>query len=272
MLPAQPNQSLIDGLACLQALAAYREPIGSRELARTLDLDPTRVNRLLKTLAHLGLAEQDASRKYRPGPAIHVLAAESLFGSGLLRRAFGPLESLLPFGHLVAMGVLWRDRTCYLYHGGRKDPVAHGVGHPILFPAVASGLGMALLAHKPQAEVRSLYEHADSRPGALASPDPPPTLDGRHGLLAKLRHIRRQGYALVPIPDSPRRTLGVALGRPPYAAIGLSGTFANRTIPTLVTALRDVVEQIESTEENDVDHDPRARERLRSLPPSRPGG
>src|SRR5262245_29763060 len=103
MLPAQPNQSLIDGLACLQALASSSEAVGNRELARALGLEPTRVNRLLKTLAHLGLAEQDAQRRYRPGPAIHVLAAQSLFGSKLIRRAIGPLEELHRFGLIVAL-------------------------------------------------------------------------------------------------------------------------------------------------------------------------
>ena len=33
-LGAQPNQSLIDGMATLQALATSAEPIGCRELAR----------------------------------------------------------------------------------------------------------------------------------------------------------------------------------------------------------------------------------------------
>ncbi|PZU27671.1 MAG: transcriptional regulator, partial [Stenotrophomonas sp.] len=34
---AQPNQSLIDGIATLQALASSPEPVGCRELARQLD-------------------------------------------------------------------------------------------------------------------------------------------------------------------------------------------------------------------------------------------
>ncbi len=50
-LNAQPNHSLIDGFNVLQALASIDEPIGGRKLARLLDLEPTRANRLLKTLA-----------------------------------------------------------------------------------------------------------------------------------------------------------------------------------------------------------------------------
>jgi hypothetical protein len=40
-LPAQPNQSLIDGLECFQAVVAAGRPVGGRELARTLGVEPT---------------------------------------------------------------------------------------------------------------------------------------------------------------------------------------------------------------------------------------
>lgn len=246
MLPAQPNQSLIDGLACLQALASVREPIGSRQLARLLDLEPTRVNRLLKTLAYLGLAEQDGRRKYRPGPAIHVLAAQSLFGSGLIRRAIGPLESLGRLGHTVAMGILWRDQTCYLYHAAPGAPTNQRLGHGRLYPAVTSGLGMALLAHRAEPEIRALYAKTD--PESPWAATEPPALDGEDGLLARLARIREEGYALVQIPDSPRRTLGVPVGVPPYAAIGVSGVFADREVDSLVAALHGQVEQIAGRE------------------------
>lgn len=242
MLPAQPNQSLIDGLACLQALTLSREPVGSRELARLLDLEPTRVNRLLKTLAYLGLAEQDERRKYRPGPGVHVLAAQSLFGSGLIRRAIGPLDALDKLGHVVAMGVLWRDQTCYLYHASPDTPSAQRLGHPRLYPAATSGLGMALLAYRSEGELRALYAKDD--PDSPWTAKSPPTLDGPDGLFERLARIREQGYALIDIPDSPRRTLGLALGTPPYAAIGVSGTFGDDEIDDLVATLRDTAAQI----------------------------
>jgi DNA-binding IclR family transcriptional regulator len=241
MLPAQPNQSLLDGLACLQTLTMHQEPIGSREMARVLGLDPTRVNRLLKTLAAVGLAEQDENRKYRPGPGIHALAAQSLFGSGLIRRALGPLESLHRFGFIVALGVLWRDQMCYLYHAEADFPVARGLGRTGLYPAVASGLGMALLAHQPEAEVRQLY----------AKRTEPPSLDGEGGILEQLDQIRTQGFALIRSNDKrDHRTLGVPLGTPPYAAIGLSGHIHQRDVPQLVAALREAVDAIQNGEGN----------------------
>src|SRR5690348_18426155 len=88
-LNSQPNQSLIDGIATLQALATSSEPAGCRELARRLGIDATKVNRLLKTLAYLGIARQTADRKYAPGPGMHVLAAQSLFASRSEERRVG---------------------------------------------------------------------------------------------------------------------------------------------------------------------------------------
>ena len=57
-MSSQPNKSLIDGLACLQALAMQPEPVACRALARELDLNVMRANRLLRTLADVGLAHQ----------------------------------------------------------------------------------------------------------------------------------------------------------------------------------------------------------------------
>jgi len=65
-MPAQPNLSLINGLTCLQELIASPSLVGSRELARRLGLEPTRVNRLLGTLAQLGLAEPSAGCAQKP--------------------------------------------------------------------------------------------------------------------------------------------------------------------------------------------------------------
>ena len=91
MLPAQPNRSLMDGIRCLQILSSNPGPLGARELARRLNMETTRAHRLLKTLAHMGMARQNRNAKYMPGPAMHVLAAQSLYSSGLIGKATEPL-------------------------------------------------------------------------------------------------------------------------------------------------------------------------------------
>ena len=128
MLPAQPNQSLMNGLACLQAVVTADRPVGSREVARILDLEHTRVNRLLGTLSYLGFIERTSSRKYRPGPGIHVLSAQSLRGSGLLIAALPELRTLVDEKLVIALGVLWDRSICYLVHAAPGTDPGDGIG------------------------------------------------------------------------------------------------------------------------------------------------
>jgi len=232
---AQPNQSLIDGIVTLQALATSPEPVGCRELARRLDANPTRVNRLLKTLAYMGIVRQTADRKYTAGPGMHVLAAQSLFASGLIRRALPVLESLRRFGHTVAMGVLWNDSVSYLFHAPPGIEAARGLGRIGLLPATTSGIGIELLAQLPDDEVRELY-------GEREIPMFPAGIDD---LLQTLAQVRAQRYARVHVADDrDHHIVAVAVGEPVYAGIAMSGWIPESATAELVEALRQAAQDI----------------------------
>jgi DNA-binding IclR family transcriptional regulator len=235
-LPSQPNRSLIDGLAVLQAVASGREPVSSKALAGELALEPTRANRLLKTLAHVGLVHRTSDRRYAPGPGMHVLAAQALFASGLVQRALGPLEDLSRLRLTVAMGVLWRDSVAYLYHWQPGKDFAEALGRTALYPATRSGIGMALLAAKPEAEVRALYRGREVH-----------GYSGVRALVADLRETRERGYALVRQARG-AKGLGVSLGSPAYAAVALSGRLIGPAMREGVTALRETARRIEERE------------------------
>ena len=132
-LPAQKVDGLIDGMALLEELAAHREPVAGVELARRLGMSPVRVNRLLKTFAYLGYAHRTSSRKYVPGPALHVLAAESLATSGLLRNAYPYLENLSRMVPTVALGVLWKEKVCSLFHRSCGAGMGSGLSPAFLY-------------------------------------------------------------------------------------------------------------------------------------------
>jgi DNA-binding IclR family transcriptional regulator len=233
---AQPNQSLIDGIATLQALATSEAPVGGRELARRLGFDPTRVNRLLKTLASLGIARQTANRKYTAGPGMHVLAAQSLFASGLIRHALPALESLRRFNHTVAMGVLWRDNVSYLYHAPPGLASADALGRIGLYPATRGGIGLALLAELERSEVDEIYRGRDI-------PNFPQGLSSLH---AELEAIRARGYVRILVkPEVDQHTVAVTVGEPTHAAIGMSGWIPSETTQVVVEALRAAAAQIE---------------------------
>ncbi len=234
-LNAQPNQSLIDGIATLQALATSPEPVGCRELARRLDADPTKINRLLKTLAYLGIARQTANRKYTAGPGMHVLAAQSLFASGLIRRALPVLEGLRRFGHTVALGVLWGDSVSYLFHAPPGIEASRGLGRIGLLPATTSGIGIVLLSELDDDEVREIYRDKEI----------PMFPDGIEQLLAKLAEVRRLGYARVHVADErDHHVVAVSTGDPAHAGIALSGWIPEAATEPLVAALREAAPEI----------------------------
>lgn len=138
-MSSQPNQSLIDGIRCLQYLVSSDRAIGCRELARLMDINTTRVNRLLMTMASIGLTMQDEHRRYLPGPGIHALAAQAIRGSALFSHALPILERHAPRDIVVALGVLWEDQIIYnlsLQAGFAGKSGAGGVSH---VPGLAVG-------------------------------------------------------------------------------------------------------------------------------------
>lgn len=232
---AQPNQSLINGIATLQALATSPEPVGGRELARRLGIDATKVNRLLKTLAYLGIARQTADRKYTAGAGMHVLAAQSLFASGLIRRALPALENLRRFGHTVALGVLWEDNVSYLFHAPPGLEASRGLGRVGLLAASTSGIGVALLSELQDDDVRDLYGDRDI----------PRFPDGIESLLTKLAEVRALGYARVHVADDrDHHVISVSTGDPAHAGVALSGWIPESATHAMVEALQEAAKEI----------------------------
>jgi hypothetical protein len=208
-MPAQPNRSLGLGLEVLQALCTAEGPAGSRELSRRLGWEHTRVNRLLGTLADLGLAERNPDRRYRPGPAVHVLAAASLGSSRLLAAALPEIRALHDAGWTVALGVRWRDQVCYLYHGGPGRPLEDNLAGHRLYPAAHSSIGHIL--------------------------DP-----GRTG-----RTARRAGWVRVVPPTGGPGSLAVPIGEPPVAGLAILAT-DDLSIPAVTVRLRAAAAAIAS--------------------------
>jgi len=145
-MSSQPNQSLIDGIRCLQYLVSSGRAIGCRELSRLMGINTTRVNRLLMTMASIGLTQQDAQRRYLPGPGIHALAAQAIRGSALFSQALPLLERYAPKEIVVAMAVLWEDQVIYIYHSKPGSQVSQALAGFHMLPAWQSVIGMSLLA------------------------------------------------------------------------------------------------------------------------------
>lgn len=203
---SQPNRSLMHGLDVLEAVLAAEAPVGSRELGRQLGLDRSVANRLLLTLADLGMLERTADARYRPGLGIHALAALSLRSSGLLAAALPLAARWTERGCSFTLGALWRHHLCHLLHARPGQAAEQSVGGKAPGDPFRSAAGLALLARAPAATLRA----------ALAA-WPGDDAERRRSLLA----ARRDGHARTSFADG-TVAVGVAIGRPARAAIAVS--------------------------------------------------
>lgn len=224
-LPAQPNRSVMEGLEVLFAVVQERGAVRVRALARELGMTPTRVQRYLGTLAHLGLAHQLPDRSYRVGPGIHALSALSLSASGLTAGAMQVLPRLADLDVIVAMGVLWRNTVSYLYFSVPGMPMAEAIGRSAGYPAEDSSIGLLMLAHADIATVRRYF------PEDLARLKP------------LFDEVRRQGYAVIDRANG-ERSLAVPVGSPVVAGIAVSGKPA-KPWPDVLERLREAAACIE---------------------------
>lgn len=231
-LPAQPNRSLIDGIACLQAVVSADGAVGSREIARRLGLEHTRTNRLLGTLCHLGILQKGEGRKYSPGPGVHLLSAQSLHGSGLLPIALKHLHQLAEENLILSLGVLWEQQVCYLIRAmpGQQPEAAIGAHTP--FPAHRSILGLPLLVNMSDTEIQSLFSTGEGKltKKQLAS------------LLGEIRQTKKQQYAVR--FENKSYAVAVPVGNPAIAALGLTGIAHKSTVTRLAKKLTDIAARI----------------------------
>ncbi|EGU57774.1 hypothetical protein VINI7043_24267 [Vibrio nigripulchritudo ATCC 27043] len=181
-MSSQPNQSLIDGIRCFQELTTSDTPLGNKELAERLDINVVRVNRLLRTLKSIGMAEQNAQKKYMPGPAVHLLAAQSFHSSVLFRSATSVAIRTNYTDRTLAIGVLWKDMVVYMYHAKADQSPAEGLGGYHIYHVSQSSIGQVLLADLDDEEIESRIAHW--------------TEPQKAQIQSQIKQIRADGYIL----------------------------------------------------------------------------
>ena len=134
-----------------------------------MGINTTRVNRLLMTMAAIGLTTQDEQRRYLPGPGIHALAAQAIRGSALFSRALPLLERHAPNDIVVAMGVLWEDQVIYIYHSTPGSQVSQALAGFRMLPAWQSVIGMSLLAAEADTDLQAAITGSGASPRGSSS-------------------------------------------------------------------------------------------------------
>lgn len=179
-MSSQPNQSLIDGIRCFQELTTAGRPLGNKELAEKLEINVIKVNRLLRTLKGIGMAEQNAQKKYMPGPVVHILAAQSFHSSALFRAATQVAIRNAFDDRTLAIGILWQDSVVYMYHAQPHQNPAEGLGGYHLYHASQSSIGQVLLAEMSDDELALTIDHWAE--------------EQKEATLQSIKAIRRDGY------------------------------------------------------------------------------
>jgi DNA-binding IclR family transcriptional regulator len=159
-------QSVDRALRILAVLQGARR-LNLGEIAARLDLAPSTVHGLIRTLLAHGMVQQEPdSGRYRLGPAtlrlgnvyldtLELRARVAIWAEGLARRT----------GCAVRTGVLLHDEVVVVAHEPRPDGTRQMPEVGIVIPAHACALGKALLAFDPDAYATFTAANPGSGPG-----------------------------------------------------------------------------------------------------------
>src|SRR4051794_6243852 len=159
------------------------------ELATRLELPPSTVHGLVRTLVAHGLVVQErGSNRYQLGPAVLRLGNVYLDTIELRSKAIPWAEDLARrTGYAVRTAVLLLDDVVIIHHEPRPDGSRQMPEVGIVIPAHASALGKAILAYSPADSLPNGGHPLRSMTGE--------TLTSRMDLTAELDALRATGLA-----------------------------------------------------------------------------
>jgi len=179
-------------LDVLQAFDQGTPSMSIGQLSVQLRMPKSSVHRLVATLEQRGyLTRESGSGKYRLGAKVLQLGSVALAGLDLRQSARPHLEQLgRELGDTVHLAVLEDGDVIYIdkIESPRKVQMISHVGGRA--PAHCTGLGKAMLAYRPEQEIRSMV----ARRGLRAYT--PATITNVEELLGHLAAVRLRGYAI----------------------------------------------------------------------------
>lgn len=235
-------QSVERAFLLLDILRESKGGLGIVNLAEAAGLKTTTTHRLLQTLAHIGVVQQD------PNTRCYLLSPQILlYGKAVLDR-FDFVKSAHPLlgelsktaGETVFMGIHDNFELVYVDHVDSLDHVLRmtpQIGRRQ--PLHSTALGKVLLSHLPE---DSLELYLEAKPLVRLTEN---TITDPAALRLELYRVREQGYSL----DLEETEVGICcVGAPVWgasdqviAAISVSGPATRMRKKGLETALRQQV-------------------------------
>ncbi|UBM07611.1 IclR family transcriptional regulator C-terminal domain-containing protein [Cupriavidus metallidurans] len=240
--------ALARGLAVIQAFTEGLPEMTLSEVAQATGMTPATARRALLTLQSLGYVGANG-RRFLLLPKVLSLGAAYLSSMNLHDVVQPFLQEVADrFRDAVSLAILDGDSVVYLAHvpSSRRIVFRASVGYRL--PVHCTSLGLALLAHAPQAQQDALLAKAPFQKYT------PMTLSEADQLRTALEQVREQGYALqesqleigvlsvaVPVRDASRRVI---------AAVNCSTESGRADTQNLLSerlpALREAAAMIES--------------------------
>jgi IclR family transcriptional regulator, pca regulon regulatory protein len=230
--------SLAAGLRVLSAFTSDRAELGVGELARLLEMDKRRTQRLVSTLFEVGYLEQDPeTRRYRPGVAVLTLGYAALQSLDLRQIARPHLVSLLDrFTQSVNLAVRVEEHMVFVdcLRGERyRLGVNVYVGDRV--PIHLSSLGKAVLSALPPDECAAVVD------GLVFDAVTPHSVRSSAELEGQLEHARRRGYAAM----DQETTIGVrSVAATVRSADGRPVAAVNVAMPSPLMSMAELEESV----------------------------
>jgi DNA-binding IclR family transcriptional regulator len=227
----------VDHALRLATLLQQEGPLRVSDVAERLGVARSTAHRLLAMLVYRDFAAQDEDRRYIAGPALDrptVVEPVAHLRQIALPHLQGLTARTAETSNLVVV-VADQVRFAASVECGQVLRVGDREGR--VLPAHLASGGLAVLATRPEAEIRDLYEDLDS------------DVSDVDALLRALRRIRKQGFAV-----NPQRTeagvtaIGCALPRRP-GGVAAAISLAMPTMRYRREQLRDWVRQLATTAE-----------------------
>lgn len=184
-------QSLERGLAVIRAFGTDRARMTLSEVAREAELSRASARRFLHTLVELGYVVTDG-RVFALRPQVLELGYAYLSSLSLPEVAQPHLEQLVEdVGESSSVAVLDGTDIVYVARVATRRIMSAAIQVGTRFPAAATSMGRAVLAHVPDGERETFLA------GAALVPLTPRTITNKALLRVELAAVREQGWALV---------------------------------------------------------------------------
>ncbi|MEL7282185.1 MAG: IclR family transcriptional regulator [Pseudomonadota bacterium] len=197
----QGLQSLNHALDVLTYLSAQPGPTSLSDIARGLNMPPSKAHRYLASFVQFGLVAQTGrSGEYGLGPAALELGLAAMARHDFINAASDALPGLARHVGMTALLAIWGNQgpTVVRWERG-PSPTVTSFGLGTALPLLTSATGRAYLAYAPEAAVSELkaQELKRLRQNPALAPDIAPDIAGQ-GAVEKMRmQVRAAGVSTV---------------------------------------------------------------------------